>query len=343
MTDQLRSTSVRPPNEEWFGESECAGCKRGGCGWSLVPDTGASRTGTRSVLSRPCRGGGPSRAGRRKERRWRVEDGRWPDDKGQRTGDWKVAKHPAVAGLESLPYAGAGTGGGSESKKFSGGRRRRGRKFGGSGRWKLHIMTPSSTPQRRLSPPEFYSIKGPVREMIKPFAWLILFLPVAAFAQIDPVKHDLIQMGYNQPIEGQSPVSGYAYYYHNQPDFIRTNMTLRVALAPVYLDSELGFINGLGPHTDLAFGAAGGGFADSYNEIHGGSFIKEQSFEGHGGELSASVYHLFNPNDLIPLNLVFHSAAHYSTFNRNDSTSDAFVPPDDGMDFSLSLIHISEP
>jgi len=171
--------------------------------------------------------------------------------------------------------------------------------------------------------------------MIKPFAWLILFLPVAAFAQIDPVKRDLIQMGYNQPIEGQSPVSGYAYYYHNQPDFIRTNMTLRVALAPVYLDSELGFINGLGPHTDLAFGAAGGGFADSYNEIHGGSFIKEQSFEGHGGELSASVYHLFNPNDLIPLNLVFHSAAHYSTFNRNDSTSDAFVPPDDGMDFSV--------
>ena len=34
---------------------------------------------------------------------------------------------------------------------------------------------------------------------------------------------------------------------------------LRLALAPVYLDSELGFVHGLGPQTDFAIGAAGGG------------------------------------------------------------------------------------
>jgi len=154
-------------------------------------------------------------------------------------------------------------------------------------------------------------------------------------AQIDPVQRDLIQVGFNQPIEGQSPVAGYAFYYHNQPDFVRTNMTWRLALAPVYLDTELGFVHGLGPHTDFAIGAAGGGFADSYNDITGGHFNKDQSFEGHGGEISGSVYHLFNPDDRIPLNYVFHTAAHYSTYNRGDSTSASFMVPDDGADFSV--------
>ena len=88
---------------------------------------------------------------------------------------------------------------------------------------------------------------------------LALLLPLAAAAQIDPVKRDLFQFGYNQPLEGRAPVAGYAYFYHNQPDFLRTNLTLRVALAPVYLDSELGFNHLLGPNTDFAIGAAGGG------------------------------------------------------------------------------------
>ena len=72
------------------------------------------------------------------------------------------------------------------------------------------------------------------------------FLPVVASAQIDPVQRDLIQFGYNQPVEGRAPLAGYAYYYHNQPDFLRTNQTLRLALAPTYLDSEVGFSHEIG-------------------------------------------------------------------------------------------------
>ena len=174
-----------------------------------------------------------------------------------------------------------------------------------------------------------------MRVLSKIFSPLVLFLPLAAWAQIDPVKRDLVQFGYNQPVEGQAPVAGYAFYYHNQPDFLRTNLTWRLALAPVYLDTEFGFNHGLGPQTDFALGAAGGGFADSYNELRGGRFIKAESFEGHGGELSASVYHLFNPGDLIPLNYVLRGAAHYSTFNLNESTAENFRVPDDGMDFNI--------
>ena len=189
--------------------------------------------------------------------------------------------------------------------------------------------------QCRLSSRLIYSMNCPVRVILKLSAWLALLLPATVFAQIDPVRRDLVQMGYNQPLEGQAPVAAYAFYYHNQPDFLRTNLTLRVALAPVYLDTELGFVHGLGPHTDFALGAAGGGFADSYNEIDAGTYNKSQSFEGHGGEFSGSIYHLFNPDDQIPLNYVLHGAAHYSTYNNSDTTAANFRTPDNGTTFNL--------
>lgn len=165
--------------------------------------------------------------------------------------------------------------------------------------------------------------------------WLIPLLPVLASAQIDPVKRDLLQFGYNQPMEGQGPLAAYAFYYHNQPDFLRTNLTLRVALAPVYLDSELGFVHGLGPQTDFAIGLAGGGFADGYDEIDAGQYEKSESFDGNGGELSMSVYHLFNPDQMIPLNFVLRGTAHYSNYNRDDRTAPDFQLPENTPIFSV--------
>lgn len=163
---------------------------------------------------------------------------------------------------------------------------------------------------------------------------LSLLVPLVASAQIDPVERDLIQFGYNQPTEGIQPLSAYAYYYHNDPDFLRTNMALRLAVAPTYLDSELGFKHLLGPNTDLGIGVAGGGFADNYNEIRAGKWIKGESYDGYGGELSASIYHLFNPTQQIPLNLVVRTAAHYSVYARSD-TEAAFQLPDDGANFTV--------
>jgi hypothetical protein len=165
--------------------------------------------------------------------------------------------------------------------------------------------------------------------------WLALFAPIFASAQIDPVKRDLIQFGYNQAFAGHQPLSAYAFYYHNQPDFLRTNLTLRLAVAPVYLDSELGFVGALGPNTDVGIGLAGGGFSDSYNEIRGGEFMPDESFDGNGGEISASLYHLFNPGDEIPLNFVLRGTAHYSFYNRNDDTAANFSLPGDQGDLSV--------
>jgi hypothetical protein len=187
----------------------------------------------------------------------------------------------------------------------------------------------------RLWARKIYFIKSAVSVFSKTFFGLGFFLPLAVLAQIDPVKRDLVQAGYNQPVEGRAPIAAYAYYYHNEPDFLRTNLTLRLALAPVYADSELGWVRGLGPRTDYSLGFAGGGFADSYNELRGGKFIEDESFEGHSAEVSGNIYHRFNPEDLIPLNLVLHGAAHYSFYDNLDKTAANFARPSDGATFRV--------
>ena len=159
------------------------------------------------------------------------------------------------------------------------------------------------------------------------FLWLLGAVP--AFSQIDPVGRELVQVGYNAALQGKPPISAYAFYYHNHPEFLRSNLTLRLALAPTYLDSEMGFRSALGVHTDLGLGLAGGGFADSYAEIRGGKYLEEESFVGHGVELDLSIYHRFNPAGMIPLNGVLRVFGRYTAFNADSDTADDFVVPDD--------------
>jgi hypothetical protein len=166
--------------------------------------------------------------------------------------------------------------------------------------------------------------------------WLILLTPLVSSAQIDPVKRDLIQIGYNGAFEGHQPFSGYAFYYHNQPDFLnKTNLTMRLAIAPTYMDNELGIANALGPNTDIGIGIAGGAFADSYNEFEDGSYIPQQSFDGFGGEGSMALYHLFDPGRLIPLYLVLRGTAHYSTYSTTSETAPGFQLPNDHLNGSV--------
>ncbi len=161
--------------------------------------------------------------------------------------------------------------------------------------------------------------------------FLVAVAPLLARAQIDPVKRQLLQLGYNAALQGHAPQSVYAFYYQNQPEFLRTNLTLRLAVAPTYLDSELGISHAIGQQTDLGIGVAGGGFADNYAEVRKGTYLPDESFTGYGGGLSLSVYHLFNPGQQIPLNGVVRGIARYSTYERDDATESTFqLPPDHG-------------
>src|SRR5438105_3965413 len=157
----------------------------------------------------------------------------------------------------------------------------------------------------------------------------------ASQGQIDPAKRELIQLGYNLPLEDSGPLNAYAFYYLNVPHFVRTNFTLRLAVAPVYLDSELGISRLLGPHTDLGLGVAGGGFADTYSEVRRGKYVRAESFTGHGGGGSASIYHLFNPENRIPLNGVIRLESRSIFYERDSKTDRNFVLPEDRTTFNL--------
>ncbi len=158
------------------------------------------------------------------------------------------------------------------------------------------------------------------------------FLPIGthpARAQIDPIPRRLLHLGYNQPLEGKSPLSLYAFYLHNQTNFLREDWTLRAAVAPVWLDAELGWKSLLGENTDVGLIAAGGGFARTYNEIRHGKWERGESFTGHGFSVGAAAYHLFNPEARLPLNGIVRMTVDGSLYTRDDETDTAFELPDD--------------
>lgn len=167
------------------------------------------------------------------------------------------------------------------------------------------------------------------RAVFLALAATVILTAFNASGQVDPDKRELVQLGFTEALQGASPVAAYAYYYLNEPNFLETNLTLRVALAPVYLDSEVGLVGLLGPNTDLGIGVAGGGFADNYYEFEDGKYLPEESFTGDDVETSLSVYHLFDPGKLIPLFGVFRVKEHYSVYERNDDTASGFALPHD--------------
>ncbi len=150
-----------------------------------------------------------------------------------------------------------------------------------------------------------------------------------ASAQIDPDKRQLLHLGYNAFLQGHAPLAGYAYYYFNRPVYYHSNLTMRMAVAPVYLDAELGIARALGPNTDLGIGISGGGFADNHNEVRGGKYFPEESFDGFGSGGSVSVYHRFNPGRTIPLHGVVRAGGYYTIYSESDDTSTRFELPDE--------------
>ena len=156
-----------------------------------------------------------------------------------------------------------------------------------------------------------------------------LLYSLCARGQLDPEHRNLVQLGYDQPLVGQGPQAIYAYYYYNNPEFYKSNVVLRLAIAPAYADGELGFKQVLSPNTDLGIGFYGGLYGDDYYEVRQGIYYKGESFDGHGGGMSLSLYQLLDPGRLIPLNLIARGGVRYSTYERNDKTYSNFTVPSD--------------
>src|SRR6185369_4468310 len=65
------------------------------------------------------------------------------------------------------------------------------------------------------------------------------------------------------------------------------------------------------------------------------TYHPKESFIGHGGELSMSVYHLFNPGSMIPLYGVIRGLGHFSTYETTEDTSPDFKLPEPRGNFGL--------
>ena len=149
-----------------------------------------------------------------------------------------------------------------------------------------------------------------------------------ASAQIDPAPRQLLELGGDASVTDSGPMGAYAFYYWNMVNVPTTNQFLRLVIAPVYVDSELGFKGLLGEYTDLGIGAFGGLYANSYQEVDGGRWYKNQSFDGNGGGASVSLYHRFNPDQHIPLNGVLRARMNYESFDTTSDTANNFVLPE---------------
>lgn len=158
---------------------------------------------------------------------------------------------------------------------------------------------------------------------------LLLALAISARGQVDPVERQLLHVGYNQPIEGHSPIAVYAFYLHNQTNFLNPDWTLRAAVAPVWLDAQLGMRSLLGENTDFGILMAGGGFARTYEEIRRGEWEQGESFTGHGFSFGTALYHRFNPGQRLPLNGVLSTTVEGSYFTRDDDVAPDFTLPRD--------------
>lgn len=160
----------------------------------------------------------------------------------------------------------------------------------------------------------------------------LLLLAGAARAQTDPKRRSLIQLGVDQGLSGGGPEGAYLFYYVNRPDVPWKGSTLRAAVAPVYLDTELTFREALAG-SDVGIHVDGGGFADSYDEVRRGEFLRGESFVGHGGGMDLDLYRRLNPGQRIPLNLVLRGGAHATVYKKGRYTDADFSLPPDHVDY----------
>ena len=181
----------------------------------------------------------------------------------------------------------------------------------------MAVMEPTSAPRF-----------GSKRAVLNLCCGTALILASTSHAQLDPEPRQLLHLGVNQSLHNDGPQAHYLFYYWNMPDVPSTKRTLRLVLAPTYLNAELGLRGLLGENTDLGVGLFGGGYDYDYDEVRRGNYYRDESFEGHGGGANVSVYHLFNPDAKVPLNGLVRATVDYRTFGEGRDTADNFQLPD---------------
>lgn len=164
--------------------------------------------------------------------------------------------------------------------------------------------------------------------MAKRLALVLLLAATGASAQSDPSRRRLLQLGGELPVNrGDAPLSGYGFLYVNEPDVAGKGTALRLALAPVYADAEYGQL--LTPRLEAGFGLSGGGYAFNHDEIARGTFLRAESFRGHGLRASFSLYPRLDPDWRVPLWGTLRVAFSRALYEHDAATAGSFVLPPD--------------
>lgn len=159
----------------------------------------------------------------------------------------------------------------------------------------------------------------------------VLILCLAALparAQIDDQKRLLLETGFEDGLGNPGPNSAYGFFFVNRPGVAGKGTALRLAVAPVYADAELGIPEVL-PRVDLGLGLSGGGYAFSRKEVVRGDQRPGESFIGHGVGPSVALYPKIGEIGPVPVSGVARLTALYRDYQKAEKTDAAFALPAD--------------
>ena len=171
------------------------------------------------------------------------------------------------------------------------------------------------------------------RHLVRLFVVVLVAAPLLtaslAWSQADPEPRAYFEAGTDIALKGNAPISGYAFFLLNKPNYPQPDQYLRVILSPTYLQSE--FVQEHWPFgpTGLGIGLNGGGIRYGHWEYRDGVYKGEESFWGSGAELPLSLYTGTKLFGLLPLEAQIRATPSFVVYQDSLDTSDRFVLPQD--------------
>lgn len=177
----------------------------------------------------------------------------------------------------------------------------------------------------------FHMMKSMSSRKVAIFALFLLFSALAgtAAAQIDPEPRANLELGFEGPLRGNGPVSGYGFFLWNRPHFHDEDLYLRAVVSP-YIFLEAIRDNWPGEGQAVGVNIGGGFFVNDFDQIQNGVFKRSESFQGNGTEASVSYYvHPFKIAGLLPVDFQVRLGTEYAFYQRTGDTNPVYaLPPD---------------
>ena len=161
---------------------------------------------------------------------------------------------------------------------------------------------------------------------------LSLLAAAPARAQRDPEPRAYVEVGTEAPLKGNAPITGYAFFLWNRPNFPEQDQYLRVVVAPTYLLTE--FLQDHWPYGRhaVSIGLTGGGIRFGHEEFRNGRYKEAESFWGHGAEVPLSYYAGTKLFEKLPLEGQIRVTPAFVVYQQAFDTADRFeLPPDTGL------------